>query len=590
MATFEAALILPRIVTDAFAFVSDFGNAKLWDPRTYASEKLTPGPVGVGTRFLLQGGPVSKDMLTRLHVPPPLRMTSELPYEVKEFDPPRLVVLAGETEHLTYEDRIELTAEGAVTRLVYKARLDLKGWREIAEPALALLFQTIGREATEGMPRAVDRYAPGLPPTEPAITTPAAVEKVVGDSSNPKIRNLLITQGYHDLSQATARITGGVDMSWCTLGTWASKTAGTFIRDDEVPSIFMKLLEASPHVHRAVDDAKVALATASPVADAAHVGLLDIARQTIDDCADYIMVGNRVVFAELGGCFARFLEELGNDTAFDEKKLAAFQAHYTEGDPQPDEAVWNDAGEIVSTPKGGQGLLRSMAGHLYRAMFEKDEKKRAELVLFANAEGGLHEQTRLQTYIAGGLDAPITELLLPDAHRRVEESVPEGPAREAAHAAVEKVLRPLAQMLEDAWQDFSTRHLMTLTLPDGVLHLSRPIPQDPGQPMMPKVLETIDDPDLAAVLAKYRSLDVELSESTLGWFSERMNELFGWPPRGPDRLADVGAVDWTIFDQRMRFILTLFRLRQEDVHLFASPFNPEQRAAMFAGQMPEGPL
>jgi hypothetical protein len=386
-----------------------------------------------------------------------------------------------------------------------------------------------------------------------------------------------------------ARITGGADMSWCTLGTWASKTAGTFIRDDEVPSIFMKLLESSPELRVAVDTASGELAKHAPQARDAHKGLLDFARQTINECATYIMVGNRIVFGELGGCFASFFKELGSDTTYDEARLAAFQKRYTDGDPAPDKADWAER-ELVPTQEGGQKLLRSMAGHYYRAMFERDEKKRAELILFANAEGGLHEQTRLQTYIAGGLDAPITKLLLEDAHKRIENGVPEAALREAAHSAYEAILTPLARLLEEGWQDFATHHLMTLTLPDGVLHLSRPLPEEAGAPLMPKVLETIDDTELAAVLAKYGALDVRASEHTFDGLRGRVSNLFGWKVRGQVRLAEVGAVDWTVFDQRMRFILTLFRMRQQDTRLFANPFNSAQRAAMFAGQMPKGRL
>ena len=37
------------------------------------------------------------------------------------------------------------------------------------------------------------------------------------------------TQGYHDVSGLLRARTGGVDINWCTLGSWASKTAGRFI-------------------------------------------------------------------------------------------------------------------------------------------------------------------------------------------------------------------------------------------------------------------------------------------------------------------------------------------------------------------------
>ena len=45
-----------RFVEELFAFVSDFRNAAAWDPRTYAVEKATEGPTGIGPRFMLTGG------------------------------------------------------------------------------------------------------------------------------------------------------------------------------------------------------------------------------------------------------------------------------------------------------------------------------------------------------------------------------------------------------------------------------------------------------------------------------------------------------------------------------------------------------
>lgn len=66
MATNETILIISRSVEETFAFVSDFRNAALWDPRTYAVEKTTDGPIGVGTRFMLTGGMLREEVVRRL--------------------------------------------------------------------------------------------------------------------------------------------------------------------------------------------------------------------------------------------------------------------------------------------------------------------------------------------------------------------------------------------------------------------------------------------------------------------------------------------------------------------------------------------
>ena len=57
-----------------------------------------------------------------------------------------------------------------------------------------------------------------------------------------------------------------------------------------------------------------------------------------------------------------------------------------------------------------------------------------------------------------------------------------------------------------------------------------------------------------------------------------------------DASVDVEALNWTDFEQRMRYILTLFRLRQQDADLFQPPFTEAQQAALFAGRIPPGPL
>jgi len=230
-----------------------------------------------------------------------------------------------------------------------------------------------------------------------------------------------------------------------------------------------------------------------------------------------------------------------------------------------------------------------MVGHLYQAMFETRPKQRAELILFANAEGGLHEQTRLQPYIVGSINAAITETLVKWAHQHID-SDPPAIGDSILHKMVDTLMPVLGRMIESVWQDFSTGVLMTLTLPDGVLHLGHPLPQDEGQPLLPPTLQTIEDPALTAVLARYNALEVPADHSVLEKIRNWVRERFGPVGAGAVEWADVGTPNWTDFDERMRYILTLFRMRQQDSHLFQEPFTDEQRAAMFEGRMPPGPL
>lgn len=589
--TFETSLVIPRPLAATFDFVSDFRNAPRWDPRTYDAKQLTAGPVGLGSKFLLLGGLITKHTRERFHIPNFLMHPRELHYEVVSFVPRSELVLRGETSTLHYEDHLRFSGDGDTTRLHYTATLGLKGALRIGDVIARPLFEAIGSDATSGIPSAVESVVPAPAPAI-ASELPASpiigianVQRVVALDTVPVLRNLLITQGYHDVSSAIRERTGGGDMNWCTLGSWASKTAGSFIRDEEVPKIFRALL-ASPGVLRAgIDNVQTML---TREAGAEPHRLIDVAREVVHDCSTYIMAGNRVVYAELAQCCAAFVQVLGDDTAPDPAKLAAFQAQYLEGDPLPDAVEWGPSRTLIPHQRGGQSMLRGMVEQLYRAKFETDPKRRAELILLANAQGGLHEQTRLQTYIAGGINAPLTDTLVAWAHKHIDRNAPE-PSRGRLHNAIDAALPALGRELERAWQDFSTDLLMTLTLPDAVLHLGHSLPQEPGIPYWPAALAKIEDPALAAVLAKYGALDVRFDRSTYDWLKQRIRSLFG-ESTSPDERAHVGALDWVNFDQRMRYILTLFRSRQQDVQLFKQPFTDAQRTAVHDGRVPSGPL
>jgi len=60
------------------------------------------------------------------------------------------------------------------------------------------------------------------------VPASAEVDRIatLGD---PVLRNLQITQCYHELASALAKRTGP-HANWCTFATWASKQAGQTIR------------------------------------------------------------------------------------------------------------------------------------------------------------------------------------------------------------------------------------------------------------------------------------------------------------------------------------------------------------------------
>jgi hypothetical protein len=62
---------------------------------------------------------------------------------------------------------------------------------------------------------------------------PTDIQRIIQiPDSDAALRNLFITQRYHDLSACLCETIGaGGNVNWSTFATWASKTAGQSIRN-----------------------------------------------------------------------------------------------------------------------------------------------------------------------------------------------------------------------------------------------------------------------------------------------------------------------------------------------------------------------
>jgi hypothetical protein len=405
----------------------------------------------------------------------------------------------------------------------------------------------------------------------------------------PVVRNLKITQCYHDLSDRMSRLLGGENATWCTFGCWASRTAGSFIRGEDVPRILRSRL-ADPaslghQVTRVVSALPISAAVRRPPLDI----IVDTAAALASDVSLFIMQGNRVVFEEMAGAFERFVEVMSAGVAT-EDALNELLSEYRVGPPQPDVVTLDRAARTVTSWQvGGQSVLRQMLQHYYLAMRERDGARRAQLVLLANTLGGIHEQTRLQTYIVRSIDAPLDDLVRDALHRAAVEGRSSYPQRHETHAMVDGLAHPLIAAVKDAWQQVVTTALMTMRLPDVILHLGRDVPSAPGQPLFPSQLATIELPALGQLLEQYQKGDQRRGNGVLGTIERDVVSLVEHAS-GHLAVSGSAALDWTRLPQRMRYILELFRSRQQDAMLFSEPFDATQRAAISAGVLPEGSL
>jgi dehydrogenase/reductase SDR family protein 12 len=137
MARYVDAIDLPLPIEEAFDYLADFSRTAEWDPGVCDARRLTRGEVRLGSRF-----EVTVAFLGR-RIP--------LEYRITEFERPSRLVLTGGDSSLRSIDEITFVSRRGGTRVTYEARLELEGIRRLADPALDLLFQRIGRLAVRGL-------------------------------------------------------------------------------------------------------------------------------------------------------------------------------------------------------------------------------------------------------------------------------------------------------------------------------------------------------------------------------------------------------------------------------------------------------
>ena len=106
-------------VQQVFDFVSNFENDKYWWEAVIETQKLTPGPIGVGTEF---------DELTKVLF---VRVQNHL--RVTKHQPPTLICYRNESPQLSYDLEYHFAPEQNGTTFTLVATLEFKG-------ALRLLF------------------------------------------------------------------------------------------------------------------------------------------------------------------------------------------------------------------------------------------------------------------------------------------------------------------------------------------------------------------------------------------------------------------------------------------------------------------
>lgn len=385
-----------------------------------------------------------------------------------------------------------------------------------------------------------------------SFPTPAEVDRIVA-MTNPVVRNLMITQCYYELSSMMIQKLGA-GANWCTFATWASKQAGQTIRHEDLERTLLERLQKESAVKELLDEiTHLLVPTGLPREKVTSLAMKWLTPKGVANRAgDAVARGNLKVFAEIGREFARFGATCLGDLQYNEETIVKFCNELRPGDP-PD----------------GQQFLRQAFVRYYRALFEKDDKKRAEYMFMANLEIGYHEQTRLQPEIAEALNASLAgsgtsvwrfvQIVFPyriwliqffwKTMRAFGRPTPLDLATERFTSLVREQIRR-----------FLTKYVMEIHFPDGPgLRLGKDL-----KTAFAPLLQQLDSQELIALL---RKIDPT-----------------------PDDLLDSGTRDWANLPDRLHFIVDMFRCYHQRPSLAWMPFDEQQLTALQTGKIPGGML
>jgi hypothetical protein len=258
------------------------------------------------------------------------------------------------------------------------------------------------------------------------------------------------------------------------------------------------------------------------------------------DVATHVGDGNLLVFGELAPIFTALLEagQAPSSTLEQQSKAMA---------PALSAMSRNDDGSAVVEAFGAYGEARFSPAN------------RAALVLQANTLAVAHEQQRLQPAISGALNAPISDTLKQMIEADVVRHLPSADARQTVNGLLDEV----GEHLDATWDTVLTEVIMQLVTATETFDLRRDVPPL-AEGMFPPELLDIGGTAAASAVARW--------------------------DRTHGTGAPSGAHDWAVLEERMNFIVNLFRSRQQDPALFEPPFSDAQLEVLADGQLPPGPL
>jgi len=137
MISLHEEITVPRTIEDCFRYVADFRNAVEWDATATRADKITDGPVGLGSKFDLdcKAGPGSVN----------------LEYEIEEYQPWHSIVLRGRGRFFEVVDTIVFSEQGDHTHIDYTAEFHYRAGLEKIARRFETGMRAMGASSLKGL-------------------------------------------------------------------------------------------------------------------------------------------------------------------------------------------------------------------------------------------------------------------------------------------------------------------------------------------------------------------------------------------------------------------------------------------------------
>ena len=143
MARIEGEIAINRPVDEVFDFVADERNEPGYNPRMARVEKLSPGPIGPGSRFRAEAAS--------------WRRTVPMTIQYTAYERPRRLASSIRMAAADIQGTLTFDPIAGATRMRWSWEVKLRGWYRLAAP-LVTYFGRRGEEATwAGLKRFLER-------------------------------------------------------------------------------------------------------------------------------------------------------------------------------------------------------------------------------------------------------------------------------------------------------------------------------------------------------------------------------------------------------------------------------------------------